>query len=126
MALAVWPSQLPYRPLRSPYDMGQRYAPGTSTEMEDGPTRNRTSSTSTWTQLAYQLRLTPAEFEVADAFVLNTLRKGVARFWMPVGRPYQPDPWPPRMVYLEKGIWKAKPYGIEHMVASFTLNVLDW
>lgn len=106
--------------------MGQRYAPGSATEMEDSPTRQRTSTTASWTQLAYQLRLTPAEFEAADAFVVGTLRKGTARFWMPVGRPYQPDPWPMRMVYLEKGIWRAKPLGIEHMAASFTLNVLDW
>ncbi|NEU15137.1 hypothetical protein G3T14_24240 [Methylobacterium sp. BTF04] len=126
MALAVWPSQLPYRPLRSPYDMGQRYAPGTSTEMEDGPDRMRSGSTSTWTQLAYQLRFTPEEYEVADAFVVTTLVKGTRRFWMPVGRPYAPDPWPMRMVYLEKAAWKAKPIGVVDMAASFNLNVLDW
>ncbi|WP_187272432.1 hypothetical protein [Methylobacterium sp. WL9] len=57
---------------------------------------------------------------------MNDLAKGTARFAMPVGRPYAPDPWPMKTVYLEGGIWRVKPYGITHMVATFTLNVLDW
>lgn len=128
MPVAVWPSSLPYRPLRTAYDMPQRYAPAMTTEFEDGPARQRASSSAIWTQLAYQLRLTPDEWEIADAFVVTTLVQGTARFTMPVGRPYAPDPWPTKLVYLEKGTWSSKPIGSApmHMVAVFTLNVLDW
>ncbi|UMY16666.1 hypothetical protein MMB17_18565 [Methylobacterium organophilum] len=128
MGVPVWPGQLPYRPLRTPIDMTQRYAPAISTPMEEGPTRNRPSSTSVWTQFAYQMRLSSEEFEVADDFVVRTLVRGTLRFMMPVGRFYAPDPWPQKLVYLEGGVWRAKPVPAApmQMLVSFTLNVLDW
>lgn len=128
MTVPVWPAQVPYRPLRTPLDMAQRYAPAVVTEFEDGPARQRVSTSAIWTQLAYQLRLTPEEFALADAFVVTALVRGTLRFRMPVGRPYAPDPWPEKLVYLEKGVWRAKPIPAApmQMLVSFTLNVLDW
>lgn len=128
MATPVWPAGLPYRPLRAPYAVPQRYAPASVTEFEDGPVRQRANSTAVWSQIEYQMRLTPEEFEIADAFVVQTLVRGTLRFMMPVGRPYAPDPWPQKLVYLEKGLWQGKPIpgAPMHMLATFTLNVLDW
>lgn len=126
MALASWPAGIPYVPLRDAYDLVRRYAPINSTEMEDGPARQRTSATAAWSQHSYQIVFTREQFEVADRFVVTTLAKGAAHFMMPVGRMQDPEPWPLKRVYLEKGEWKPKPFGDGFVVVSFTLNVLDW
>ena len=126
MALASWPAGVRYRPLRDPYNVTQRFAPPIATEMEDGPERLRAASTAVWTKLAYQISLPNAEFATLDTFVVVTLVKATARFTMPVGRPNTPDPWPTKLVYIEKGSWQAKLDGPDRMLVSFTLNVLDW
>lgn len=126
MPLPTWPFGVPYRPDRAPYNVPQRFRPPVATPMEDGPERMRTSSSSVWSQVAYQLDLKNAEHEILDQFATRTLAQATRRFWMPVGRPNTPDPWPNKLCYVEPGTWSPKPNGPDRMLVTFTLNVLDW
>lgn len=126
MAVSSWPAGLPYVPQLESYDVASRYPALLATEMEEGPSRQRRSSRAAWSQHSYQIVFTRAEFEIADAFVVNTLSNGAARFMMPVGRLQDAEPWPPKLVYIEKGEWKPKPFADGMVIVSFTLNVLDW
>lgn len=126
MPVPTWPSAVGYRPLRSGLNLTQRFAPPIATEMEGGPERMRPRTSSVWARLAYQLSLPNEAFEALDRFYVVDLVRGTLRFHMPVGRPYQPDPWPSRLVSIEPGSWQARPDTPGRMLVSFTLNVLDW
>jgi hypothetical protein len=126
MTVASWPSGLPFKPAADTWKVQSRYQAPTRTEMEDGPVRQRRSNTARWTKIPYQIQMTAQEFETADNFIVNTLGDGTARFMMPIGRPYTPDPWPSKMCFIDAETWSATAFGVNDLLVSFTINVLDW
>jgi hypothetical protein len=123
--IKTWPSSVPYVPLRDGFDMQERYKPNLSHDTEQGPGRQRAAASSIWTKLSYKISLTEDEMTVIDNFILNELAQGSARFRMPVGRFYAPEPWPFKLVYIENGVYKIEPFGAQ-LAISFTLKVLNW
>lgn len=126
MPIPVWPAAVPSIPEREAYAVPKRFPSLASTEMEEGPKRQRRSTFAVWSQHGYQLVMEEAEYNVLDAFIQNDLAHGSLRFMMPVGRFSET---PPRqcLAYIENGEVTVKPHsGLGMVVVSFTLNILNW
>jgi hypothetical protein len=114
MAIPSWPGSVRYVPQYDNFDVGQLYTPPAVNQPEDGPPIMRRWS---------------AEKDAFVTFVRTTLNHGSSRFSMRVGNRGDGDPafWPVRTCWLEGGkVQGPKPYGSNHYVVKFDLNVLDW
>lgn len=120
-----YPTGLPYAPERSTYEVSRRHQGLVTTEMEDG-NRQRSSATAAWSEHAYVIVMTDAQFELFDRFVMQTLGKGASRFYMPVGRNNQPRPWGLKLAYIKGGDFSTKPHALGKVSVAFVLSVLDW
>lgn len=124
MALTTWPTGLPQVPV-NPTGSTAPYQAPVETEMEDGPSRARSSSTVTLSTVSYSYLMTAAQFAVFEGFVRDTLRHGAARFVMPIWRPGARFPLPLRTVRISGGVPSWRPVGPNVMV-TLPLSVLDF
>lgn len=89
MALPVWPGSVPLRFSVSSYDEGSPLPKPYVTTFEDGNTRSRPRSLTSWVEVTYELILTNTEYAALRDFFHTTLGNQSARFTMPVWRPGQ-------------------------------------
>lgn len=80
MTLPVMPSTVPYKPRRGEWTMPQPYLPPLATDMEGGNTRTRSRPGSNVALIQQTIRMTPAQFDIFDAFVRQDLSNGTSRF----------------------------------------------
>lgn len=122
MSLPEWPASVRSTPLRDNYSITPMQV-ALVTEMDDGPVRQRRRSTSDWTTISMSFVWTPVEYDNFRNFWLTSLNRGASRFTMPIqGEQFGVAN---RTVYIEGGIFTAKPFGVRWQV-SFTLCVLDY
>lgn len=84
MPLPVWPAGLPSAPQRDTFRISRPHNRPVSTEFEAGNTRDRPRGTIQFRMVDMEIRMTPAQFALFDAFVTDDLARGTKRFTMPV------------------------------------------
>lgn len=129
MTLPIWPGSLPYIPRYDDFDVGQLYTPPAVNQPEDGPPIMRRWSATNISKLSYALVLTKAQRNAFVVFVRDTLNHGTSRFQMLVGNrgDLHTTGWTYKICWLEGGkVQGPKPYGDQHFIVKFDLNVLDW
>lgn len=88
MAVAVWPSQVPVRPVVNGMELGQGFVAPLSSETEGGPPIMRPRPGPRATEMPWRSEaLSPAQWEAFEQFVRVNLRQGTLPFTMPVWRP---------------------------------------
>jgi hypothetical protein len=128
MALPSWPNSVPYVPKFDDFDVGELYTAPAVDQGADGPPVMRRLSSTNITKLSYTLVLTRAQREAFMVFVRDTLNRGTSRFTMRVGNRGDGDPasWPAKICWIDGAVHGPRPYGDQHFLVEFTLNVLDW
>lgn len=123
----LWPSNLPYEPLRDSFDMRQRFAPNLTHETEQGPGRQRPNASAVWAKLSYKIVMTETQAAQADSFLLNDLRQASMRFQMKVGRFYAPAAdWPLKVCMIENGAYTIEVFADQLALVIPSLMVLDY
>lgn len=121
MALAVWPSGLPYEPVESSFKR-ELARSVQSTDVEDGPPIMRLQSHTRIKRLAYGIVLTHAEKDTFEDFVENDLNSAIDHFEMLVPL-VRDDTYVERRCYIEGAQWSDSPFGPWHVIVSFSLCV---
>ncbi len=80
MPLPAMPADVPYRPRRAEWQMTQPYRPPLRTAMNGGNTRARARAGDNVATISQTIRMTPAQYNVFDAFVRGDLANGTGRF----------------------------------------------
>lgn len=84
MPLPTWPVGVPSAPQRDSFRISRPHNRVLSTEFEAGNTRDRPRGTVQYRMVDMDIRMTPAQFALFDAFVTDDLAKGTKRFAMPI------------------------------------------
>ena len=84
MVLPVWPAGIPNAPQRDTFRIPRPFNPPVATEFEAGNTRDRPRGTVQFRVVDMDIRMTPVQFALFDAFVTEDLAMGTKRFTMPV------------------------------------------
>lgn len=115
----AWPEGVPYFAQR-PVEVAPFRAPH-RTDMEDGPPRQRRSSTRNTATLQFTVPMRNAAFEIFKAFVRDDLVDGTLAFTMNVwaGSDYEAR----TCTFVER--YRAQSAGFEHLV-GFTIDVDDY
>jgi len=123
MAIPVWPSNVPYEPLRDSVSYEPDYPRPLVTDMEDGAQRSRPRGLTTWTPMNFSILMTPAEYLALEAFV-TSLGVVSAPLMMPVWRPG--DTFPSKEVRIQEGIAAPRKFGADHLQVDMKIRVKNW
>lgn len=125
MALPVYPSNLPFKPITDSFQVPEISRPPRWTEFEDGPALGRRSGLGRRAKMAYRIPFdTAAQVAAFKSFVENDLVDGTARFTMPV-YVLAAQAYETRTVQIDKGSVQIAPWGLGY-AATFTLIVYNW
>lgn len=127
MALPLWPTTLPTRPLQDGTSVEGLRRPPVATDMEDGFRRQRPRSTTKLADMTLQFMMDQEQAETFIAFVCDTLNDGAQHFEMPVWKPGVGEDLPVRTVQILGGASaiKFRNVGIYEYV-SFPVRVRDY
>jgi len=127
VAIPAWPGSVPYAPRYDAFKVTKPFADPAVNQVEDGPAIQRRWASANWTKLAYEIVVTKAQSDTLHTFLRDTLGHGSSRFTMPVARRGTVGTWPNKTVYITGGSIKGPdPYGADHFIWNFELNVLDF
>ena len=91
MPIPSWPAGVPYTPRRDSWRISKPFNAPDVTEFEAGNTRDRARGTVQYRTVEQTIRMSQAEFDTFDDFVLNDLVKGTLRFSMNVWNGFQKE-----------------------------------
>lgn len=124
MAVAVWPSLVPYAPVVSGAAAGQSYAAPIQSETEGGPPLMRPRPGPRSSEMAFVSRLlSRAQWEAFEQFARETLYQGTLPFSMPVYRPG--TAFVTRICQIKDGVWSTDLSAVNRFRVSFTLVVYN-
>lgn len=125
MAIATWPSLVPFR---SPVDGRtpmQTYSPPVSNETEGGPPVTRPRAGPRFTDVPWQSGwLTLSQWEAFEQFTRYDLAQGTLPFVMPIWRPN--GCYVERTCKIKDGTWTSDFSKSPKIRVSFTLTVFNW
>jgi hypothetical protein len=127
MAIPAWPGTVPYKPRLDGFKVPKPFADPAVNQVEDGTPIMRRWAASNWTKLSYEVVCTKTQSDALFTFFRDTLGHGSSRFTMPVARKGVGGTWPAKTCFITGGsIQGPEPYGGDHHIWKFELNVLDY
>lgn len=124
MAVAAWPSQMPYEVVVTGASAGQSYLAPLQSETEGGPPLMRPRPGPRATEMPFVSRLlSRAQWNAFEQFARDTLRQGTLPFTMPV---YHPGSgYVTRTCQIKDGAWQTDLSAVSRFRISFTLVVFN-
>lgn len=119
--MQTWPGGVPSKPLVGSLKVEPFRTPF-QTDMEDGPTRQRRSSTLNRASLSFSIRMTNPEFMTFKLWVRDALIDGTLRFVAPI---YVGDGMANRECQFKSPYQDDPGDGTQHTV-SIALDVFDY
>jgi hypothetical protein len=125
MALPVWPSQVPARPVLSGAQFGASYGEPISSETEGGPPIERPRPGPRHTEMPFtSVRWSREQWAAFEQFARLDLAQGTREFRMPVFRP--DGGMVSRICKIKGGQWSTDPRAVSWFRVSFVLIVYNW
>lgn len=127
MALPLWPTTLPTRPLQDGTSIDGLRRPPVATDMEDGFRRQRPRSTTKLADMTLTFMMDQDQAVTFLQFVTDDLHDGAQRFEMPVWKPGAGEVLPVRTVQIlgAASAIKFRNVGIYEYV-SFPVRIWDY
>lgn len=125
MAIAVWPSQVPFKSPVDGVSPSQSYNAPLTAQTEGGPAIMRPRPGPRAAEYPWRSGfLTLSEWEAFEQFARRTLRQGTLPFRMPVWRPN--GCYVDRVCQIKDGSWSSDFSKAPKVTVGFTLVVWNW